>query len=92
MLEFFSSLLGSGIVGKIGDLVALKYITGAGLPGALMLGAVAYMIFLVRNHRAPEAASKFRLFDHGYLVADLMKIAFAFLVFISGVIFFRWPK
>jgi hypothetical protein len=56
-----------------------------------MVGSVAYMIFLVRNHVAPEEVSKLKLFQRGYIIADLSKIAFAFMVFIAGAIFFKWP-
>lgn len=92
MLEILSQIPWvGGIVGKFVDLALIKYITSAGLPGALMLGSVAYMIFLVRNHRAPEEISKMRLFEKGYVLADLAKIFFAFMVFIAGAIFFRWP-
>lgn len=90
-MEIITSLFGSGVLGKVADFVTIKYLTGAGLPGALMLASVAYMIFLVRNHKAPEKVSKMQLFQRGYIIADLSKIGFAFMVFIAGAIFFRWP-
>lgn len=89
-MELLSSIPGIGaFLGKLVDLALVKYATGAGLPGVLMVGSVAYMIFMVKNHVDPTTNN--RLLAKGYIIRDLSKIAFAFMVFLAGAIFFKWP-